>query len=228
MVLRRRFCVTNQPINSRSTSNSINFLNLMKDNSYFTIKEGEMSQYDHSVFFCGWGLVGKIIIVVDVISYFWGDLDAGVCHVEFMFEFDEVKLRSHFLWFGIFTIFVVAFYFLRHLSVYLVVKSLFGVVVGIFELAGASRLGIEGCIPVLLHVFEVIASIYDIFASEVNSHVHPFKNLAEHHTILFHLFFRDALEVLFQEHHLLVYFVFVSTWTHWVVRTNLEEELFIN
>lgn len=103
-----------------------------------------MSQYDHSVFFCGWGLVGKIIIVVDVISYFWGDLDAGVCHVEFMFEFDEVKFRSHFLWFGIFTIFIIAFCFLGHLSIYLVVKSLFGVVVGIFELVGTGCLSIKG------------------------------------------------------------------------------------
>jgi hypothetical protein len=42
------------------------------------------------------------------------------------------------------------------------------------------------------------------------------------------LFFSDALEVLFQEHHLLVYFVFVSTWTHWVVRTDFEEELLVN
>jgi hypothetical protein len=100
--------------------------------------------------------------------------------------------------------------------------------VGIFELVGTGCLSIEGCISVLLHVFEVIASIYDIFASEVNGHVHPFKNLAEYNTILFHLFFSDALEVLFQEHHLLVYFVFVSTWTHWVVRTNLEEELLVN
>lgn len=145
-----------------------------------------------------------------------------------MFEFHEVKLWSRFLWLCVFAIFVVAFGFLGHLSIYLVVESLFGFVVGVVKLGDAMVFSIKGRISVLLHVFEVVASTNYIFASEVNSHIHPFKNLAENHTVLFHVLFCDALEVLFQEHHLLVYFVVFSARTHWVVRTYLEEKFFVN
>jgi len=145
-----------------------------------------------------------------------------------MFESIVVKLRSHLLWLCVLFFFLSFCCFLGHLSVYLFIKSLFGIVVGLFKLACASGLSLKGSISVLLHVFDVVASIYDIFAPDVNSHVHPSKNLAKHHTVLFHLFFIDTFEILFQERHFLVYFVLAITRTHWVVRTNLKEKLLVN
>lgn len=91
-----------------------------------------------------------------------------------MFESNVVKLRSHLLWLFYLFFFLSFCCFLGHLSVYLFIKSLFGFAVDLFKLVCASDILEKGSISVLLHVFDVVASVDHIFAPEVDSHVHPF------------------------------------------------------